>query len=316
VQYLELVQLAAMLALILFAESWGTVRSLALQHGDTVEANRELGALGLANAASALLQGMPVGAGFSAGAANEAAGATSRAAGLAAAVALALLVAAAGALVAHLPEPVLAAVVISALTHALDPAPLVRLWRLRRDAWIALGAALAVLALGVLNGMLMAVALSVAALLRRLATPHLAQLGRLGTTRDYVDIARHPDAVTPAGITVWRPAVPLFFANAERALALVAAHARLDPAARETVVSLEESADLDSTGLDALLEFDRSMKASGMRVQYARVHDRVRDLLASVRADDLLARCSYSVDDAIMAIQNPALLPKPPPHDA
>jgi MFS superfamily sulfate permease-like transporter len=71
----RLAQYAFPLVLILFAESWGTIRALALRHGDAVDANRELGALGLANLAAFLVQGMPVGAGFSAGAASEAAGA-------------------------------------------------------------------------------------------------------------------------------------------------------------------------------------------------------------------------------------------------
>ncbi|WP_426240094.1 SulP family inorganic anion transporter [Pararhizobium sp. DWP1-1-3] len=167
------------LVLILFAESWGTIRSFSLRHNEPVEANRELGALGLANLASAVVQGMPVGAGFSAGAASEAAGAQSRATAVFAALGLALMIIFASGPVALLPQPVLAAVVIAALTHALDPMPLLRLWRLKRDGYIALGAALGVLVFGVLDGMLVAIALSLAALLRRMASPYVARLGRL-----------------------------------------------------------------------------------------------------------------------------------------
>jgi MFS superfamily sulfate permease-like transporter len=125
-QWLRLVPLAAPLVLILFAESWGTMRSLALARGETLEANRELAALGLANAMAGLAQGMPVGAGFSAGSANAASGATSRAAGVIAALALLVLALWGGPLTSRLPQPVLAAVVIAALTHALSPAPLLR----------------------------------------------------------------------------------------------------------------------------------------------------------------------------------------------
>jgi MFS superfamily sulfate permease-like transporter len=302
-QYSQLAQLTIPLALILFVESWGTIRTLALRHGDTVEANHEFAALGFANAASALVQGMPVGAGFSAGVASEAAGATSRTTSLVAATALIILIVGAGPLVAYLPEAVLAAVVISVLAHALDPGPLIRLWRLDRDQYIALGAAGAVLVLGVLNGMLLAIALSLAAFVRRLATPYIAQLGQLGATRNYVDRARHADATSPPGIVIWRPAEPLFFANAERVLALIAARSHADPAMKAVVVSLEECFDLDSTGLDALIEFDTAMYAAGLPVQYARVHDHVRDLLVSGHADHLLARSSYSVDDAVVAAQ-------------
>ena len=62
--WLRVGQLAVALALILYAESYSSIRSLALRHGDAVSANRDLLALGGANIASALFQGLPVGPGF------------------------------------------------------------------------------------------------------------------------------------------------------------------------------------------------------------------------------------------------------------
>lgn len=301
--YSHVAQLTVPLVLILFAESWGTIRTLALRHGDTVEANRELGALGVANILSALAQGMPVGAGFSAGSASEAAGAKTRATGVIAGIGLAILILLATTWIAQLPEPVLAAVVIAALTHALNPAPFVRLWHLDRDQYVAVAAACGVLVLGVLNGMLLAILLSLAALLQRLATPKVARLGRLGDSHDYVDLARHPEATAPAHIAIWRPTAPLFFANAERMLTVVAASAHAEPSMRGIILSLEESYDLDSTALDALIEFDRTMTALGLRLQLARLHDRARDLLGAADAQDLAQRSSYSVDDAVATLE-------------
>jgi MFS superfamily sulfate permease-like transporter len=301
--YSRLAQLTLPLVLILFAESWGTIRTMALRHGDTVDANRELAALGIANLFSALVQGMPVGAGFSAGSANEAAGSTSRTTGVVAAAGLILIVLFAMPLIASLPEPVLAAVVIAALIHALDPAPVLRLWRLDRDQFVALAAAGGVLVFGVLNGMLLAIALSLAALVQRLATPRVARLGRLGGSHDYVDIARHADAVAPPRIAIWRPTAPLFFANAERMLSLVVSGTRAEPTMRAVVLSLEESYDLDSTALDALIEFDEAMARGGFWVQLARLHDRARDLIIAAGHTDLDHRSSYSVDDAICAVE-------------
>jgi MFS superfamily sulfate permease-like transporter len=198
---------------------------------------------------------------------------------------------------------VLAAVVVAALIHALDPAPIVELWRLRRDVVVALSAAIAVLAFGVLNGMLIAIVLSLAALLRRFATPHVARLGRLGTSHDYVDIQRHPEAVAPSDVVIWRAAEPLFFANAERVLTAITTGSG---DCRLVIVSLEESADLDSTALEALIEFDASAAKRGVRVQLARAHDRVRDLLTRAGADELAARTSFSVDDAVDAVRGTA----------
>jgi len=299
----RVVQLAVPIVLILFAESWGTMRTLALRHGDRVEPNRELAALGIANLAAGLVQGMPVGAGFSAGSAAEAAGGRTRWTGLVAAGALAALVVFAMPLVAQLPEPVLAAVVVAALLHALDPAPLLRLWHIRRDAAAALGAAAGVLALGVLDGMLFAIGLSLALLIRRLATPQLSLLGRLDAGHDYVDLARHPEALVPAGVTIVRPAEPLFFANAERVLGRIADLPDLLSGGVSVVLSLEESFDLDSTALDALLEFAVQMQNRGVTLRLARVRDHVRDLLSAAGAVDLLTHASYSVDDAVQALE-------------
>ena len=293
------------LVLILFAESWGTISGLAVAHGDRVAPNRELLAIGGANLVSALVQGMPVGAGFSAGAASEGAGAKSRGAGVCAAGALGLLMQLARPWVAQLPLPVLAAVVCGTLAHALRPAPFVRLWHLGRDLPLALAAAGAVLGFGVLNGMLIAVALSLGALLHRLTQPHLARLGRLDQSRNFVDIARHPDAVAPLGIGIWRPSEPLFFGNAAAVLDAIAAEATSLPGLRAVIVSLEESFDLDSTTFEALDSFDRALARAGLRLWLARAHDHVRDVLTAGGAADLMTRVSYSVDDAVSALSPP-----------
>lgn len=292
-------QLALPIALILFAESWGTMRSMALRHGDTLAADRELGALGLANLASALVAGMPVGAGFSVGAANESAGATSRLSAVVAALGLAALILFAAPLVARIPQPLLAAIVIAALTHALGLAPFIRLFRLDRDQGVAIAAALAVLALGVLNGMLVAILLSLGTLLQRFSRPTISELGRIGRSRNFVDMAHHPEAHGVPGTALYRPNAPLFFANAESALGVIAQRALARPDARTIVVSLEESSDLDSSAVEALGEFCATMAANDRRVVLARAHDAVRDVLAAAGMDALARGATFSVADAV-----------------
>lgn len=292
----RIIQLAAPIALILFAESWGTMRSLALRHGESLSANRELGAIGLANCAAALVQGMPIGAGFSGCSANEAAGASNRWAAVTASLSVLVLALFAGGLIARIPEPVLAAIVIAALTHALSPRPLLHLFRLKRDPWIGLAAAAGVLGLGVLNGMLVAIALSIAELLYRLSHPSVSELGQVGE-HDFVDVARHPDAVRLRDVAIFRPNAPLFFANAEPCLqAIGAALDRRDEPV--LVLSLEESSDLDSTALEALAEFAQTQRAKSRRLILARAHDRVRDVLESAGLAALAEGSTFSVADA------------------
>ncbi|AYM62332.1 SulP family inorganic anion transporter [Agrobacterium fabrum] len=290
------------LVLILFAESWGTIRGLSLQHGENVDANRELKTLGIANVASAALQGMPVGAGFSAGAASEAANPRTRMASAIAAIGLAGFTFAAADWFAYIPHAALSAIIIVALLHALDPSPFFRLWRLRQDLVLALAATAGVLFLGVLNGMLAAIVLSFAVFLQRLSSPRIVMLGRLGASHDFVDVKRHPDAAEPAGMLVLRPAQPLFFGNAEPTFAEITRRILASPDINAVIISLEETFELDTTALEALLEFDASLRGRNIGIRYARMHDAVRDVVAAGGGDDLLRRANYSVDDAVAAM--------------
>ncbi len=296
-----LARAALPLVLILFAESWGSMRNLGLRHGDRLDPQRELFALGLANIASGLLRGLPVGAGFSASSANEAAGAMSRVAGVAAALCMVALVALFAPWVALIPQPVLAAVVISAVLPALDPRPLLKLWRIGRDQYVALAAAVGVPLFGVVDGMVLAVALSVAATLGRLASPRIERLGRLPDSHAFVDLAAQPEAVTDPRILVVRPTEPLFFANAETVFAGLS-EPSLAVGVLVVILSLEDSSDLDSTALEALIEWDMLLGGQGRILLLARCKQHVRDPL--LRAGAALARPGrsfWSVDEAFEA---------------
>ena len=292
-------RVALPLVLIIFAESWGSMRSLGLRHGDRLNPQRELFALGLANIASGLLRGLPVGAGFSASCANEAAGAMSRMAGLVAGLCMVALAALFAPLVARIPQPVLAAVVIYAVLPSLDPRPLLDLWRIGRDQYLALAAALGVPLLGVVDGMLLAVALSVVATLGRLASPRIERLGRLADSRAYVDLVAHPEALTDPRILVVRPTEALFFANAETVFARMNDSLAAGQGAPVVILSLEDSSDLDATALEALIEWEAQLRGQGRVLLLARCKQHVRDLL--LRAHPALAapqRSFWSVDEA------------------
>ncbi len=293
----RLAQLAFPIALVLLAESWATVRSLAAIRGDPVSPEREIAALGLANLASAVWHGLPVGAGFSISNANAQAGSASRIGAVLAAATVAIAALSAGSWIALIPEPVLAAIVISALTHALSPTPIYSLFRLGRDQWVALVAAVGVLVLGIVNGLLLAVALSVLGLLRRLAYPQLSILGRTGD-HDFVDCAVHTNARQIPGILVIRPNAPLFFGNTEAVLEEVGRQARTQGAST-IVLSLEETDDLDSSTLAAISEFRQAMAAQERALILARVHDRVRTILERGGLADLAAASTFSVDDGV-----------------
>jgi SulP family sulfate permease len=300
-EWLRLAELAMGLVVLIFAESWGSMRTLALTHGDMLEPNRELLVLGGANVVSALLQGMAVGAGFSASSANAAAGATSRRAGAIAMGVMVLALVFALPLLHLLPRPILAVAVISALWHALSPGPLLATWRMQRDRLLIVASVAAVLCFGVLDGMLASIALSLADAIRRFSQPVFHELGELGSSRDFVVLDSHTDAVRVPGLLILRPEEPLFFANAERVTAEVMLALKRHPEVRAVVLSLEESSDLDSTAAECLQELDKRLAGGGRRLVLARVKDRAREVLGYLAPEGIghAGRLFWSVADAV-----------------
>lgn len=301
-QWLPSVELSAALVLVLYAESYASIRGFALRHGDVVEPNRDLLALGVANVCAGLLHGMPVGAGYSATAANEAAGANSR---WAAGVALACSVAMVTVLlrfVERIPEPVLAAIVIHAVSASWRLSAFAPYLKWKRDRLLVLGAIVAVLALGVLEGLLVAIALSVVLLLKQLARPRLAVLGRLNGGHDFVPIER-AGATAAAGVLALRPEEPLFFANAEAIFALAREQVRQRDGLHAVVLSLEESPDLDGTALESLADFAAWTQTRGLALRVARLKDDARTVLTRAQLPQLppSALADFSVDDAVRA---------------
>jgi MFS superfamily sulfate permease-like transporter len=300
-QWISLAELSLALVLLVFAESYGAIRTMALKHGDAVDPNRDLFALGAANLLSGLIHGLPVGAGFSATAANEAAGATSAKSGWIAAAVVLALVALCLPWIELTPEPVLAAVVIHAVSHTLSLAAFRPYFAWRRDRFVVVAAAVAVVLLGVLNGLLAGIAISIAMTLRGLSEPRMSELGRRSDGHDYLGL-QHGDVVPVAGVLILRPEAPLFFANVERMLSEMRTRIA-DKQPRAFVLSLEETPDLDGTTIEALSAFAAEQGAAGRVIVLARLKDPVKALLGSAMAGQAMTWLEAgSVDDAVASL--------------
>ena len=302
-QWLPSVELAAALLLILYAESYSSIRGFALKHNDPVEPNRDLLVLGVANVLCGLFHGMPVGAGYSGTSANEAAGAQSRLAGLIAGASVLFMVALLLHWIERIPLAVLAAIVIHAVSKSWRVSVFKPYLQWKRDRLIALAAVVAVLSLGILNGLLVAIAFSLIMLLRQLAVAHLSVLGRLANGHDFVDIEQHPDAVQPPDLLILRPEEPLFFANAESVMTLARQKVEQRAGLKQVILSLEESPDLDSTTLEALSDFASWLQSRGVTLRVARLKDETRALLLRVNLPQLSPQAlnNWSVEDAVSA---------------
>jgi MFS superfamily sulfate permease-like transporter len=311
-QWLPSVELAAALLLILYAESYSSIRGFALKHGDAVNPNRDLLVLGVANVISGALHGMPVGAGYSGTSANEAAGAQSRLAGLIGAASVLVLVLLALRWIERIPQPVLAAIVIHAVSKSLRVSVFAPYLRWHRDRLVLFAAVVAVLSLGILNGLLCAIAFSLVMLLRQLATPRLSVLGRLADGHDFVDMAQHPGALQVPGMLIVRPEEPLFFVNAEAMLAQARQRVDARPGLRRVVLSLEVSPDLDGTSLESIGDFATWLAARGIELRVARLKDDARDALSRMALPQLPPQAleDWSVEDAVSASPLTLSLPK------
>ncbi|WP_433735710.1 SulP family inorganic anion transporter [Pseudomonas putida] len=306
--WLRLGELAFAMVMILYAESYGSISAYALKHGDRVTSNRDLLALGASNLLSGLFHGMPAGAGYSATSANEAAGATSRLAGGIAALVVLLIVLTVLPYIALTPEPILAAIVIHALARGLSLQPLGRYFIWRRDRVLVLCAVGAVLTLGVLDGLLVAVAISVLLMLKQMSAADIQILGRIDDGHDFVDLQLHPTAKTQPGLLIVRPGEALFFANVERILSGALSLIRHSPVPIHTVIlSLEESPDLDGTSIEAMQAFFVRVDQEGKRLILARLKDSAETALAAlpeVKACNVMLS-GLSVDVAVQQALEP-----------
>lgn len=278
--WLQAAPAAVGLMLVLFAESIGAARTFALKNGYDIDANQELRALGVANAASAIFRGMQVGGGTSGTAANDSSGAKTQVSSIAASLLVMLTLLFLTGWFYHLPEAVLGAIVVHAVWHLLD---LRELWRFRRihrmDFRGAVVAIVGVVAFGILDGLVLAVILTLIALMRFLSMPQVVVLGRLATG-EYVDIARHPEAERFPGILLLRIDRIWFFANADGIREHVNQLILEAPGPLKTiVVSFAPVPLIDVTAVDALAQLLGNARDHGHRIVLAAVRDPVRDTL-------------------------------------
>ncbi len=271
---------AAGMVFLAVGESVGAGRAYASRHRYAIDPDQEMLALGAANLSAGLFGGFTTDASLSQTATADTAGATSQLSSLitsALVLATAVLLAP---LFTNLPNAVLGAIVIAAVLSLIDVGELRRYWAWRRtDFVIAVAAMVGVLLTTVLAGMVLAVLLSVAFLLYRASRPYVAALGRMpGRRETFADLARHPDAEPTTGLVIVRLDAPLYFFNANVAMAqildLVAAR---QPGPRGVLIDLAATADLDVTTADMLHELHADLRARDIEILLAQVKGTVRD---------------------------------------
>jgi high affinity sulfate transporter 1 len=289
----ELSRLAAAavgMAFVTLADTTALSRVFSAQVGKRVDPNQEMIALGAANIAAGIFQGFPVSASSSRTAVAKTAGAHSQLTGLVGAGMILVILAFAHGLTTSIPSASLAAVVIAAGIALFDLGELTWLWRVRRsEFWLSLSALLGVVLIGVLEGIAIAVALSLGNFIRRAWRPHDAVLGRLAGRKGYHDTGRHPDAALIPGLVLYRFDAPVFFANAEHfARRVQELISQSGEPVNWVVVAAEPVTDIDSTGAEVLTRLLTELEAEGIKLAFAELKGPVKDRLQRYGLLDLI----------------------------
>jgi high affinity sulfate transporter 1 len=297
------IPLAFACLLLSYVESVSAARAIARTNGYEIDPRQELLGLGAANMAAGLFQGYPVAGGLSQSSVNDKAGAKTPLALVFASITIALCLLFLASLLANLPSVVLAAIVLVAVKGLIDIRELRHVWRVSRYEFaVSMVAFAAVLLLGILKGVIVAVLVSVLLLIRHAAHPHVAVLGRIPGTSRYSDLERHPDNEMTPGVLIFRIEASLLYFNAEHVRATVWTKIRACATpVRLLICDLSASPVVDLAGARMLSTLASALSAAGMRLRIIAAHADARDMLRAEGLEEHVGHLSRrtDVDDVI-----------------
>ena len=303
------------IALMSFTETIAAGRAFTKSEDPEPRPNRELLAIGLGNAFGAILGAMPSGGGTTQTAVNRRAGAHTQLAELVTAAVALLTMLLLAPLIGLMPQATLAAVVIVYSIDLIQPAEFRAILDIRRMEFIwALTAFAGVVLLGTLNGILVAVVVSLVALAQQTADPPVRVLGRKpGTNVFRPRSEEHPEDETFPGLLLLRPEGPVFFANVSRLMEKIRL---LVEEAKPRVMALDLGGvpDIEYTGLKMLAEAEQRARESGVSVWLVGLNPEVLSVIQNSSLGKLLGRerMHYSLELAVakyLASVGPAKAP-------
>ncbi len=278
----QLLPTALVISFVGYMESIAVAKSLASKRRQKVSANQELVALGVANLGAMLTGGYPVTGGFSRSVVNYDAGANSGLASIITAVLIALTVIFLTPVFYFLPQAVLAAIVMVAVAGLVDVKTFRHVWQYNKADAASFGVTfVAVLAVGVENGILFGVAVAMLLFIWRTSQPHVAVVGRLGESEIYRNVLRHQVQCWPEVVAV-RIDESLYFANSkfleDTVLGLIADQPEVDHLVLiGTAINF-----IDASALETLEGLLRQLKDAGVQLHLAAIKGPVLDRLRAI----------------------------------
>ena len=277
------------------------------KRGENVQPNQEMIGIGTANVAAGFFQGFAISASSSRTAVAEQAGAKSQFAGIVGAGLVVLLLVFFNGLLADLPNSALAAVVIAAALSLADLGMVTKVWKVRRSAAVlSLVATLGVVFLGVLEGIVVAVVLSILLFFQRNWWPHGEVLGRVPDREGWHSDSAGDAIVERSDVLVFRWEAPLFFANSGMFSQQVRDLVR-ERRPAWVVLQCEAVTDIDVTAAGVLDRLDKELNAQDVHLAFVEMRTRLRDLVRDYGLYETVDREHFydSIDDALADIDRP-----------
>lgn len=277
----DLLSLATACFILSYVESISAARSLAVKNGYEVDARQELLALGSANFAASMGSGFPVAGGLSQSTVNDQAGAKSLLTLVITSIILVIGLLFLTDLFKFLPEVILAVIVLDAIIGLIKIKEIKHLFKVSRlEFWISMSTVAAVLLFGVLNGVLIAVVLSLIFLLKQATTPHIAILGQIPGTTNYSDMQRHPDNIPVEGVLILRVEASILYFNINNIHDNIHRLVEEYPGKLKLVIMDLSSANyVDVAGARFFLHLEDNLEKKGIGLQIVDALGQARDIL-------------------------------------
>lgn len=308
----QLAMPALLIGIVGFAESVSLAQTLAARRRQRIEPDQELLALGACNLSAAFSGGLPVTGSLSRSVVNFDAGARTPAAGIYTALAVALASLLLTPALFHLPQATLAAIIVAAVLSLVDFGIFRRTWVYAKADFAALVTTVAAtLALGVENGLVAGVTVSLGLYLLRTSRPHIAQVGLVPGTEHFRNVMRHEVRTSPALVSL-RVDGSLYFANARSLEDRINEAVAAQPGLRHLVLQCSAINDIDASALESLQAVQLRLRDAGVLLHLSEVKGPVMDRLQrSSFLQHLSGRVFLSHYQAVAALTPEVLGPAP-----
>jgi len=279
-----------------YIETISAARTFAMKNNYTINPRQELLSLGAANFASAFSSGYVVAGGLSQSTVNENSGAKSPLSLIICSVSLGLILLFLAGFLKNLPEVILAAIVIHAVSGLIKVKELKRIYTLDKvEFGIAMTAVAGVLVFGILRGVIIAVFLSLILLIRRISRPNVPILGRIGNSLLYSDITRHTDNIIIDDVTIQRVESSILYFNAQDIVDKIYRNLEFSESApRLMILDLSAVPFVDVSGANMLLKLFQQLQERGIAIKLVGALSNVRELFRKVGVENLTGRISRS----------------------